>query len=183
MHKSEVREFAKSINLCVANKPESQDMCLARGKDYREILRNYSHPTKGDILHIDGRKMGEHNGIADFTQGQRKGLGIGGTSEPLFVITIDPRKNIVYVGAESDLFKKEIVIDTLNFLDPQLQFDEEYTVDVKLRSSNRTEKGRVIFRANDVGNITLDVGSRNVSKGQLCGIYVGDRLVASGFIR
>ncbi|GMO62559.1 MAG: tRNA 2-thiouridine(34) synthase MnmA [Rickettsiales bacterium] len=183
MKKADVREFAKSINLYVADKPESQDMCLARGKDYREILRNYAEQKKGDIIHIaTGKKLAEHNGIADYTQGQRKGLGIGGTAEPLFVIKIDPRANIVYVGDETDLFKKEVYIDTLNLLAPELVADREYEVEVKLRSTTKTDKGKVVFHKDDA-NITLDIASRNVSKGQLCGIYIGERLVASGFIR
>jgi tRNA-specific 2-thiouridylase len=181
--KQQVREFAKNINLYVADKAESQDMCLARGKDYREILRNYAEQKEGDIIHITtGEKLAKHNGIADYTQGQRKGLGIGGTTEPLFVIKIDPRANIVYVGSESDLFKKEVYIDTLNLLASELEQHKEYEVEVKLRSTTKADKGRVIFGKNDA-NIVLDVASRNVSKGQLCGIYIKERLIASGFIK
>lgn len=183
MLKSEIREFAKSINLYVADKPESQDMCLARGKDYREILRTYAEQKKGDIIHIvTGKKLGEHNGIADYTQGQRKGLGIGGTAEPLFVIKIDPRENIVYVGDESDLFKKNVFIDTLNLLSPDMEMEKEYNVEVKLRSTTKIDEAKVVFYT-DTANIILNSPSRNVSKGQLCGIYIGERLIASGFIR
>ncbi|MDR2527174.1 MAG: tRNA 2-thiouridine(34) synthase MnmA [Rickettsiales bacterium] len=181
--KKEVRELAKQLNLYVANKPESQDMCLARGKDYREILRNYAKQEKGDIIHIaTGKKFGEHNGIADYTQGQRKGLGIGGAGEPLFVVKVDPKKNIVYVGSESDLYKKEVYIDNLNLLAIELQREEEYEVDVKLRSTTKIDKARVIFHDNDA-NITLIEPSKNVAKGQLCGIYIEQRLAASGFIK
>ncbi|MDR0423723.1 MAG: tRNA 2-thiouridine(34) synthase MnmA [Rickettsiales bacterium] len=181
--KQQVREIAKKMNLYVADKPESQDMCLARGKDYREILRNYAEQKRGDIIHIaTGKKLAEHNGIADYTQGQRKGLGIGGTAEPLFVIKIDPRTNTVYVGNESDLFKKEVYIDTLNLLAPELKRNEKYDVEVKLRSTTKTDKGKIIFGESDA-NIVLDTASRNVSKGQLCGLYMGERLIASGFIR
>jgi tRNA-specific 2-thiouridylase len=182
MKKSEVREFAKGINLYVATKPESQDMCLAKGKDYREILKNYSEPKKGDLMHVNGKKVGEHEGIGNYTQGQRKGLGIGGTNEPLFVISIDARKNIVYVGAESDLFKKNLTIGTLNFLDKTLEKNKIYELEIKLRSTNKTDIAEVVFMADDTANITLKEPSRNVSKGQLCGMYRGNRLVGSGFI-
>jgi tRNA-specific 2-thiouridylase len=182
LKKEETRKFAKSINLVVADKPESQDMCLARGKDYREILRNYYEPKKGDIIHVDGRKIGEHNGITDYTQGQRKGLGIGGTAEPLFVIRIDPKENIIYVGSESDLFKTEIKIDKVNFLNLTTEFNKKYEVEVKLRSTNKADKADAVFFKDKTANVFLKEPSRNISKGQLCVIYIENRVIASGFI-
>jgi tRNA-specific 2-thiouridylase len=184
MTKKEVREFAKSINLFVADKSESQDMCLAKGKDYREILRNYINPQRGDIINIaDGKKIGEHNGITDYTQGQRKGLNIGGADKPLFVVKIDPRKNIVYVGYEEDLFQKKILIDSLNLFDLSMKFNLPHEVDIKLRSTTKTDRATIILNENKTADIILTNPSRNVSKGQLCAIYDNNRLLCSGFIK
>ena len=180
--KTEVREYANRLGLIVANKPESQDICFTKGKDYKTIIENYCKPKNGDILHIiTGKKLGEHNGIINYTRGQRKGLGIGYT-EPLFVIDIDPERNIVYVGEEKYLFRNELNINKLNFLDKSLQFDTEYEFDVKLRSTNNPDKAKVIFNNENEAVVKLLNPSRNISKGQLCCIYNGNRVIASGFI-
>lgn len=181
IEKTEVRKYAKQLGLVVADKAESQDICFTKGKDYKDIIRQYYTPQRGDILRINGKKLGEHNGIINYTQGQRKGLGIGYT-EPLFVIKIDPEKNIVYVGSEKDLFKTDLEINDVNFLDLSLEFEKEYEFDVKLRSTNNPDRAIVVFYNNGTANVKLLEPSRNVSRGQLCGIYSGNRIVASGFI-
>lgn len=180
--KTEVRRYAKELNLVVAEKAESQDICFTKGKNYKEIIKNYFEVKKGDILHINGKKLGEHNGIINYTQGQRKGLGIGYT-EPLFVIKIDPDKNIVYVASEDDLFKTNIKIDRVNFLDLTLEFEKEYEFDVKLRSTNNPDRAKIIFHNDNTANVILLKPSRNVSLGQLCAIYDSNRIVASGYIQ
>ncbi len=181
INKTEVRKYAKELGLVVAEKAESQDICFTKGRDYKEIIKNYYNGKRGDILHINGKKLGEHNGIINYTQGQRKGLGIGYT-EPLFVIKIDSEKNIVYVGGEKDLFKTNVKIDRVNFLDLTLEFEKEYEFDVKLRSTNNPDRAKVIFHNDNSADVTLLKPSRNVSLGQLCGIYNGARVVASGYI-
>lgn len=181
--KTEVREYAKKLGLVVAEKAESQDICFTQGKDYKEIIKNYYTLQCGDIINIETeKKVSEHTGIINYTRGQRKGLNIGGTSEPLFVIKIDTNKNIVYVGKEELLFEDKLQIRSVNFLDLELEFEKEYEFDVKLRSTNNPDKAKVVFHKDLTGDVKLLKPSRNISKGQLCGIYKENRVVASGFI-
>ena len=181
VEKTEVRKIANKIGLIVANKPESQDICFMKGKDYKSVISKYYDNKKGDIIHINGTKLGEHNGIINYTQGQRKGLGIG-YKEPLFVISLDPINNIVYVGSEKDLYKDELKINNLNFLDLSLKFNIEYEFFVKLRSTNSPSLAKVIFYDNDEAKVKLLQPSRNISKGQVCCFYNNNRVVASGYI-
>ena len=180
INKSDVREYAKKLGLIVADKPESQDTCFTKGKDYKLIIENYYKSKPGDILHINGKKLGEHKGIINYTRGQRKGLGIGYT-EPLFVIDIDAKKNIVYVGEEKYLFNDIVNITNINYLNRSINFNQEYEFDVKLRSTNNPDKATVIFN-NNTATIKLLKPSRNISRGQLCCIYDNTRVVASGYI-
>lgn len=183
IEKTEVRKYAKNLGLVVAEKAESQDICFTQGKDYKEIIKNYFNSISGDIINIEtGKKVAEHNGIINYTRGQRKGLNIGGTSEPLFVVKIDAEKNIVYVGREELLFEDTLKINNVNFLDLELEFEKEYEFDVKLRSTNNPDKAKVVFHKDLTADVKLLKPSRNISKGQLCGIYRGNRVVASGFI-
>ena len=182
LKKEEVREIAKKYNLIVADKKESQDVCFTKGKDYKEIVRQYYSSKNGDILHIDGTKLGEHNGIINYTQGQRKGLGIGGYKEPLFVINIDAINNIIYVGSEKDLYKDSLRINKINFLDLSIEYNKIYTFDVKLRSTNKPDKAEVIFYSNNEADVKLLQPSRNISKGQVCCCYKDNRVIASGYI-
>lgn len=181
INKITVREYAKKLGLIVADKPESQDICFTKGKDYKAIIENYYKQKSGDILHINGNKLGEHDGIINYTRGQRKGLGIGYT-EPLFVIDIDAEKNIVYVGEKKYLFNTELNINKLNLLNKKLEFNIEYEFDVKLRSTNNPDRAKIIFKNENEAIIKLLQPSRNISKGQLCCIYDNTRVVASGYI-
>lgn len=179
--KDEVREYARRLQLAVADKQDSQDVCFTKGKDYKAIIENYYIPKSGDIVHINGKKIGIHNGIINYTQGQRKGLGIGGYSEPLFVLSIDAEKNIVYVGSEKDLFKSELTVSNLNFLVSGVEYNKKYEFDVKLRSTNSPVKADVIFHESSA-QVKLLEPSRNVSKGQVCCFYDNDLVIGSGYI-
>lgn len=181
--KEEVRKYAKKLNLIVAEKPESQDICFTQGKDYKEIIKEYYTARTGDIVNIEtGKKLANHTGIINYTFGQRKGLNIGGTSEPLFVISMDSEKNIVYVGREQLLYKDSLKINNVNFLDLNLEFEKEYEFFVKLRSTNNPNRAKIIFHKDLTGDVKLFEPSRNIAKGQLCGIYRENRVVGSGFI-
>lgn len=181
IEKTEVRKYANKLGLIVANKAESQDICFTKGKDYKLIIENYYKSKPGEILHINGKKLGNHNGIINYTRGQRKGLGIGYT-EPLFVIDINAEKNIVYVGEEKYLFNDIVNIINVNFLNKNLELNKEYEFDIKLRSTNSPDKAVVIFKDENNAIVKLLKPSRNISKGQLCCMYDNNRVVASGFI-
>lgn len=180
--KHEVRKYANDKNLSVAKKSESQDICFTANKNYKDIVKQYYSTKSGDIIHVSGKFLGQHNGIINYTRGQRKGLGISYT-EPLFVVDIDAENNVVYVGNEKDLMTSEFNIFDTNILYKNIEFGKEYNFDVKVRYSQNLEKAKVIFNKNGVTDVKLLNPSRNVAKGQLCCIYDGEFVVGSGFIR
>jgi tRNA-specific 2-thiouridylase len=183
IEKIDVRRYAKNLGLVVAEKPESQDICFTAGKDYKEILKNYHVGKSGDIFHINGEKLGTHSGIINYTRGQRKGLELGGGyKEPLYVVDLNAEKNIVYVGAWEDLFKNTLTIKDVNFLDKSLEIGKPYKFGVKLRHIQALDMAKIIFNSDGTANVELDKPSRNIAKGQVCCMYRGDRVVASGYI-
>lgn len=176
--KNEVRKFAEKFGLPVANKKDSQDVCFV-DSNYKDFLLNYVKikAKKGYIKHINGEILGEHSGILNYTIGQRRGLNIS-YSKPLYVVNFDVHNNIVYVGENEDLFSNELVIKNLNFLD-NLE-DKNYTI--KLRSTHKGQGGKVKLVDENKAKIILCEKSRAITKGQLCCIYDGDKVVGSGWI-
>ena len=182
--KSEVRNLASHFNLEVASKPDSQDICFVK-KNYRETLKmldsSFSQ-KKGKIVHVDGTVLGEHDGIANFTVGQRKGIKIA-FPYPLYVISIDPVGDKVVVGPASSLLKTKLYIRDLNWLS-----DSEITygglpVSVRLRSSSKPIPALISRICNDENryNVVLEEGCV-VSPGQACVIYDNERLLGGGWI-
>ena len=105
--KSEIREMAKKFKLNVSDKPDSQDICFVSSDSYREFIKKIKPElhNEGKFLDINGNYIGNHNGIANFTIGQRKGIGIGGSERPLYVIDIDKNSNQIILGTEENLKK------------------------------------------------------------------------------
>ena len=103
--KSRTRELAQKLGLAVADKPDSQDICFVPDGDYARVVRKVRPQADqpGEIVHLDGRVLGEHQGIIGYTIGQRKGLGIGGLAEPLYVVRLDPAARQVIVGPREAL--------------------------------------------------------------------------------
>ncbi|MCL2592518.1 MAG: tRNA 2-thiouridine(34) synthase MnmA [Defluviitaleaceae bacterium] len=114
--KEEIRDIAKSIGLDVANKPDSQEICFIPDNDYGNFLKNNSdyEALTGDFVDINGNKIGTHNGIIYYTVGQRKGLGAFG--KPMFVKNINPTKNEVMLGSDSDVFENSLICDDINMM-------------------------------------------------------------------
>jgi tRNA-specific 2-thiouridylase len=180
--KNEVREYAKKIGLHVAEKNDSQDICFLEGGDYKDfLLKNSSYTSKpGLIKHINGEILGEHNGIINYTVGQRKGLGVA-YNKPIYVASIDVENNVVYAGFEEDLYSDKLIISNLNIL---AKIDENKDYNIKLRSVYEGENGRVKLYGgkNEYAEIFFPNKTRAVTKGQLCCIYDGTKVVASGWI-
>ena len=178
--KEYTREIAKKIGLHVAEKKDSQDICFIN-KDYKDFLINDRkiETKKGIIKHINGTILGEHNGIINYTIGQRKGLGIA-YKNPLYVVELDGINNIVYVGDDSDLSKNTLIIKDLNVLNDLIYKDIEFTF--KLRSTHFGEQGKIQLLDNNKANILLNKDTRAITKGQLCVIYLNDMVVGGGWI-
>ena len=182
LSKQQTRVIANKFGLDVAEKPDSQDICFVPDGNYRTIVTKM-HPSanqKGKILHVDGFELGEHDGIINYTIGQRKGLGVS-FFEPLYVIKIDALSKIVYIGPESKLNSTEFIIKEVNWLDRKM-LPENLEVTVKIRS---TRLG-VFAKINNIGNdqilVKLLSSEKAVTPGQACVIYDNTRILGGGWI-
>ncbi len=182
--KKETRKIAKEFDIKIADKPDSQDICFVPDGNYQKVI-NKIRPTSfksGDIIDLSGNILGKHDGIINYTIGQRKGLGIS-NKEPLYVVKIDPKKNQVTVGYEHDLLGQEFAIKELNWLGNDDIFNNEIEFEVKLRSVGNLQ--RAIIKAdknNQTAIIKMVKSTRAITKGQACVIYDGDRVMGGGWI-
>ena len=182
--KDEIRKIAKENNLHVANKPDSEDICFIPDGNYKKFLENNSDlkPKTGNIVNSKGKILGKHNGLYNYTIGQRKGLGIS-NPVPLFVIGFNKLKNEVIVGEEHELYKTEVLISDVNLL----LFDEIndwIEVDVKTRYSSKFAKAKII-QCNDGQNIKIvfDEPQKAITPGQSAVFYIDDIVVGGGKIQ
>jgi tRNA-specific 2-thiouridylase len=185
MTKEETRKHAIRLGLEIANKPDSQDICFVPNGDYSKVIAKL-RPTafkKGEIIHIKTNQvLGEHDGIINYTLGQRRGLGIA-YNDPLFVVKIDPVKNAVFVGSESDLQNKTFNIKELNWLANEYDLNQEIKAHVRLRS-NQTELPATIKidPTTNTASVEMFDLTRAITPGQACVIYEGDRVLGGGWI-
>jgi tRNA-uridine 2-sulfurtransferase len=184
--KAETRAMAQELGLIVADKPDSQDICFVPDGKYADVILKIRPDAAeaGDIVHLDGRVLGRHEGIIHYTIGQRKGLGVGG-GDPLYVIKLDAAAKRVIVGPREALKQTEIPVSDLNWLGPQKLSDEPAPVFVKIRSTRPAVPATI--RLTEVGVvIAIAEGEYGVSPGQACVLYdglgAGARVLGGGFI-
>tara|TARA_Y100000590_G_scaffold455046_1_gene602953 strand:+ start:522 stop:1640 length:1119 start_codon:yes stop_codon:yes gene_type:complete len=173
LNKTKTREIANTLGLNVANKPDSQDICFVPNGDYASVIEKFrpnSH-KKGNIKKLDGSVVGVHDGIINFTIGQRKGIKVA-DKEPLYVIEIDAKKNEIIVGSKNNLVKKEIKLKNLNFLYED-QNEIKKDLFVKVRSTGKLIKARVELN-NGSANVNLFEEEYGISPGQACVFYSKD---------
>ncbi|MEX2455008.1 MAG: tRNA 2-thiouridine(34) synthase MnmA [Rhodospirillaceae bacterium] len=186
MPKDEVRGHAARFGLAVASKPDSQDICFVPDGDYASVVRKIRPGAidPGEIVHVDGRVLGRHDGIIGFTIGQRRGIGIGGTDEPLYVVRIEPEARRVVVGPASALGRSEIELADVNWIGGSAADAGDRRVTVRVRSTQAPVAATL--RLDDTGataRVILDAPERAVAPGQACVFYDGDRLLGGGWIR
>jgi tRNA-specific 2-thiouridylase len=174
--KPDVRAYAEEHGLPVAAKAQSQEVCFAGGGDYR-ILVGEDRP--GQMVHVDGRVLGDHSGISQFTIGQRKGLGLGGGGDPLYVIRIDPASNTVYVGPKGALERRSLTAAEPNYLAP---LSEGQRVAVKIRSQMRPVPAQVAAADEDSLEVIFERPVQAVTPGQYAVLYQDDRVLAGARI-
>lgn len=188
--KDKTRTEAERLGLITADKPDSQDICFVPHGDYAKVVKKIRPEAEkpGEIVHVDGRVIGGHNGIIHFTIGQRKGLGIGGgvseNNEPLYVIKIDPEANRVIVGPKEALARNVIHIQNCNWLLGTGNLREKkgcpyLPVSVKFRSIMKPVSA-VLNTENH--EIRLDQPQYGISPGQAAVCYAGDRVLGGGWI-
>jgi len=184
LHKNETREIAKKLDLNVADKPDSQDICFVPNGDYSSVIKRFRPQSfkKGEILDLSGKKVGEHDGIINYTIGQRKGIKIS-SERPLYVVNIDAEKNIIIVGSKENLEIKEIQLRDLNILAPLKEFDN--FINIKVRSTGKLLKAKINFNKNNAEVKILDKET-GISPGQACVFYskdeLGDKVLGGGWI-
>jgi tRNA-specific 2-thiouridylase len=189
--KAEVRELARDFGLAVAEKHDSQDICFVPAGRYTDVIERLKPGAieKGDIVDMDGRVLGRHNGIIHFTVGQRRGLGIS-TGTPLYVVRLDAAKRRVVVGPREALRTRRITLREVNWigdgtLDEAL-CDDGREVFVKVRSTRRPQPAW-LRRGEDGVEVELIDGEDGVSPGQACVFYDAAegqaRVLGGGFIR
>ena len=180
-NKEEIREIARTNNLKVANKPDSEDICFVPDGNYKKFLENNSElkPKQGNIVNSNGEFLGKHTGLYNYTIGQRKGLGIS-YSVPLFVLGFNKEKNEVIVGEEAELYKKEIIVCDINLLLVD-EIKEWMDVEVKTRYSAKVAKAR-IRQEGEFIKVIFDEPQRAITPGQSAVFYVGDIVLGGGKI-
>jgi len=185
LQKKETREIARELNLNVADKPDSQDICFVPNGDYTSVIRKFKPESykKGNIKDLNGKVIGTHEGIINFTIGQRKGIKIA-NKEPLYIVKINSLKNEIIVGNKHDLEVDEIKLRNLNFLCDNIK---KYNSNLfaKIRSTGELIKTKISFVDNIV-KVKLDKKESGVSPGQACVFYskdsVGDKVLGGGWI-
>jgi tRNA-specific 2-thiouridylase len=182
--KEKTREEALRLGLEVANKPDSQDICFVPNGDYASVIRRHSPSAfkKGNLIHCDTKKvLGEHDGIINFTLGQRRGLGIA-YPQPLYVVRIDPKENAVFVGEEKFLANKKFVMKDLNWLADDVDLTSEIHAKVRLRSNQEEAPAVIKILENGRAEVEMKSMSRAITPGQACVIYDDTRVLGGGWI-
>ncbi len=181
--KPEVRQLARDFNLPVAERPESQDLCFLGNTDYRQfLLRNHpSVAAPGKITLKDGKIIGEHQGLAFYTIGQRKGLGVA-SPQPLYVISKDQSNNILVVGHLEDLGSASLVAARVNWVSGSVPTGP-MDLNVKIRYKAAPVKARVTPLPGDEALVEFDQNLRDITPGQAAVFYDQEIVLGGGIIR
>ena len=177
--KPQVRAIAQQMGLVVAAKPDSQDICFVPDGDYAAVVRKVRPDADagGQIVHIDGRVMGDHRGLIHFTIGQRKGLEIGGQPEPLYVVKIDAASRKVIVGPRAALATRAAVITDMNWIGGTF----EGPLEVKVRSLAKPAPAWIEGSGN-ARRLVFVQPEYGVAPGQAAVLYAGSRVLGGGWI-
>lgn len=182
LHKDETRELANHYGLVVADKPESQDICFVPNGSYANIIQKLRPGAlePGDIVDQEGNVMGQHEGIAYYTVGQRRGLRIS-HEVPLYVIRIEPEKNQVIVGPREALAESSLTIKDANWFVKETP-KKGIKVLARLHSVHKGIPATAFPKGDGTATITLDDPYDGISPGQACVMYHGDQVVGGGWI-
>jgi len=180
--KTEIRDIAKKLNLSVKYKPDSQDICFVTSDSYRDLINKLKPDSnvKGNFLDMQNNIIGNHEGISNYTVGQRKGLGLGGHKQPLYVIKIDKKNNTIYLGVEGNLKKSIIYIKNLNWLEESIP-ESKIKCSAKIRSTQKEFSG-VLNISNSSTFFKFDEKITTTSPGQACVFYNNNQVLGGGWI-
>ena len=184
--KTATRELARKYNLSVADKPDSQDICFVPNGSYADVIKKLKPEAvePGHIVNTKGVKIGEHQGIINYTVGQRRGLGIGG-SHPLYVLELDAVNRRVIVGEKDLLSTKTIKVKDVNWIgDRAFEEIHERILNVRVRSTSIPAEALVISEDAKSATVTLNTAEEGIAPGQACVFYERDstRVLGGGWI-
>ena len=184
LNKKNTRKIATELNLNVADKPDSQDICFVPNGNYASVINKYRPESfmAGDIFDTKNNIIGKHDGIINFTIGQRKGIGIS-HDEPLYVVNIIAKENKVIVGKRSELMINKIFLKNVNILSNIENYKNNLFI--KVRSTGRFIKAKIEIKQNKA-EVKLEEEEAGISPGQACVFYstnnIGDKVLGGGWI-
>ena len=180
--KTEIRKLAESFGLPTASRKDSQDLCFLAGEDYRNFLqRNAAEMLKaGEIVTRAGEVVGQHNGLANYTIGQRKGLGIA-SPVPLYVLGKNAASNALIVGTEDELGTRELTAKDVNWLNGEVP-SSSFRAEVKIRYTARPAWAEVTPLNGGQAKVEFEAPVRDVTAGQATVFYVEEEVIGGGII-
>jgi tRNA-specific 2-thiouridylase len=184
--KSETRSLARRFGLPVSEKPDSQDICFVPDGNYARVVERLRPGAlePGNILDLSGKILGRHEGIINYTIGQRRGVGITDNSgQPLYVVSINPEAHEITVGPREALARTDLLLRQLNWLGDPQEKQGSYQVDVKIRSSQTPLPATLTLLDNQTAHVQLSNPEFGVSGGQACVFYQGSRVLGGGWIQ
>ena len=182
--KAHTRALAEKLGLCVAAKSDSQDICFVPNGNYASVIEKLRPGAvePGNVVHMDGQVLGQHDGVINFTVGQRRGLGITTGGDPLFVVSVDAQKREVQVGPREALLTRRIRLGEINWLGDETM--DAIKVGVRVRSTRPPKPARITLSGEAGVEIVLDDPEEGVAPGQACVFYEleGSRVFGGGWI-
>ena len=185
IEKEETRSIAFKLKLNVAEKPDSQDICFVPNGDYSSVIKKFRPESfkEGDIIDLKGNKLGRHEGIINYTIGQRRGIKIS-SSKPLYVVDINTKNNTITIGPKDSLVVRKILLRDLNILGKEKDFTD--LIYIKVRSTGNLLKSKITIKGNSA-SIEILEKETGISPGQACVFYskdnYGDKVLGGGWIR
>ena len=180
--KSEIRKMAEDYKLIVSDKPDSQDICFVTSDSYRDLINKIQPEinNEGSIFDIHGNKIGTHKGIANYTVGQRKGIGVGGQEKPLYVKEVNKEQNYIVLAPYESLQKNKIFFNNINLLDDRVK-NQMLECSAKIRSTQNEIPGKLNIFENS-GYFLFDESISATSPGQACVFYKNDQVLGGAWI-
>lgn len=183
LSKDQVRDIARELGLHVAEKGDSQEICFIPDNDYKAFLKQILPPKafkKGKVFHADGRLLGSHDGIQNYTIGQRKGLGIA-LGKPAYVVALDAKKNSVILGDNDHLMHNQLTASQNNYF-ISLPAETPVMVDAKIRYRAQAAPAELIIHTDGTSTVTFKEQQRAITPGQCVAYYIDDALIGGGII-
>lgn len=179
--KEDIRKIAEKIDYFVANKPDSQEICFIPDNDYASFIEeNVGKSNEGNFVDLDGKVLGRHKGIIHYTVGQRKGLGIS-FGKPVYVHSINVKKNEVVLCSNEDLFHKVLYAGNLNFMSVS-EFSDGKRLKAKIRYNHKSAYCTVTMKDKETVKVVFDEPQRAITPGQAVVFYDGEYVAGGGTI-